>query len=183
MPKYLLPCSACNKTITISPTQAGEEIVCTHCAKPNSIPSLREIKSLPVADGADAKPAAAWAMEQGVTFAVGVSLAFIATVVIAVSAYYWQKLETTDTSGAEIAQLGKFIDDFEPVQAYNWWRMLKDRGMGDPEKPEFVKARENASRLETQMMIAGGVALLGLIIAGSAFLLRPAPRRPQKKAA
>ncbi len=46
--KYLLPCS-CGKTVPIEPSQAGGNVRC-ECGQTLKIPSLLQIKKLPVAD-------------------------------------------------------------------------------------------------------------------------------------
>ncbi|MGB1924975.1 MAG: hypothetical protein ACPHL6_00505 [Rubripirellula sp.] len=46
---YLLPCTACQQSVAIAPSQAGGILTCVHCQASVQVPKLGELKQLPKA--------------------------------------------------------------------------------------------------------------------------------------
>ncbi|MEM1067248.1 MAG: hypothetical protein AAGG48_06975 [Planctomycetota bacterium] len=55
---HLLPCPFCESTISVAPSQAGDQATCNECQKQVQIPKLGQLRQLPTDTSADDKSGA-----------------------------------------------------------------------------------------------------------------------------
>ena len=67
--QYLLECE-CGKQLSVGARQAGQSVRCG-CGNTIGVPSLRDLRRLPVAHRGDRRKSTAWSQTQGFTFVMG----------------------------------------------------------------------------------------------------------------
>ena len=179
---YLLPCTSCEQSIPVEAVQAGDVVSCD-CGAEVAVPTLREIRRLRVAEegqGAgsppDGSPAAVtnWSTLQRYLFATGFLCAAVSAG-LAVSAYR----SASDIEYQEVAKLDQLageqmIEALTPVGAYEAWKMLQARGIGDQEKPEYVINQEKKEEFLGKARIFLYTLALGILVMGiGIFAARP----------
>jgi len=182
---YLLPCPSCQQSIPVEVVQAGEVVSCD-CGAEVAVPTLREIRQLPVPD--EGQPAglksdegpvavAAWSKLQRYLFALGFLCAAVSAGV-AVSAY----LSAARIQYQEVAKLDQLageqlIELLTPVGAYEAWKMLQTRGIGEQKKPEYVINQERKEGYLAKLRISLYTLALGILVMGiGVFVARPRSR-------
>ena len=181
---YLLPCPSCQQSIPVEVVQAGEVVSCD-CGAEVAVPTLREIRQLPVPDEgqpaglpSDEGPAAAaWSKLQRSLFALGFLCAAVSAGV-AVSAY----LSAARIQYQEVAKLDQLageqlIELLTPVGAYEAWKMLQARGIGEQQKPEYVINQERKEENQARLRLSLYTLALGILVMGiGVFVARPRSR-------
>ncbi len=92
---YLLPCHA-GKAVEVTVANAGRTVVCP-CGKQVVVPTLRELRKLPLAQekpAAGKSTASNWTLQQGVFFSLGLLLVMSAAVAVIVLGYYRWQIDT-----------------------------------------------------------------------------------------
>ena len=158
--RYLLPCPCGRKTPVQGP-QAGQRVRC-ECGAELNVPTmlgLAELEELVERESDSAASQRAWGIREvllllgGIVFLVGMA-ALIA-------------LWTTWPKAPDMLRLS-------PFQAMGMWDEFQQGISAEPSPPE--KRYLAASRSHRQwLVLAGTVAIVGALIIGSAFLVKPRP--------
>ena len=181
---YLLTCTSCQQPIPVEIARAGETVRCD-CGAEIPLPSMREIRRLPT----DAGPTA---VEENIEvyglplqssparqlqrylFAAG----FLVAVISAGTAgfYYFAaaRIQVGDVHRDQMDQGDRLIDALTPEGAYEAWKMLQRRGIGDQEKPEHVINQEKKEEFLGKARIFLYTLALGILVMGiGVFVARP----------
>ena len=182
---YLLPCTSCQQSISVEAVQAGDVVSCD-CGTEVAVPTLREVRRLLVVEEGqeagsppDGSPAAvtSWSKLQRYLFAIGFLCAAVSAG-LAVSAYR----SASDIEYQEVAKLDQLageqmIEALTPVGAYEVWKMLQARGIGDQEKPEYVINQERKEEYMARFRFFLYLLVLGILVMGiGVFVVRPRSR-------
>ena len=167
MPSYLLSCS-CGQQTRVSSVQAGETLRCA-CGLPLSVPSMRELRTLPVAADEPARKTANWENRHRVAFVL---------VLAAIGALA--------SAGYLAAQLPPPELQITPQDVDEWVRTsTADEAMGMFEdlkkglQPDSSNSAEAAGTSRKRLLWGVGIALaLGILaLVGAAIALRPRAAR------
>jgi hypothetical protein len=171
---YRLACS-CGATHLVATSQAGQQLTCS-CGKPLPIPTLRELRELPVAetpsqprpgdiDRADARRP---------SVLVGLMFAVIVLALPTAIFFTYQRLtvDTSYTQASDREQALEALDKASPAELSAIWSDFSTEGLGLPTKPMFYHAQRSIRMLEWKMATAWGVTLLAAIAAGAVWTLR-----------
>ncbi len=171
---HVLTCS-CGAKHLVTVSQAGQSLACA-CGNSLSIPTLRGLKELPLADD-QAKPAPRAidrpsASRPSILVGMMFLLFFVAGGMAIFFGYQRLKLDTSKTLENVRSQAFKQIDEANPVQISHAWEQYSATRLGVPTKPEhyYVEARRDS--LNLQIIIAASVALLAAVIAGGTLTAR-----------
>lgn len=128
---HLLPCPQCNVAISVSPAQAGSQVVCTGCGKTVDVPRLGGLRKLPLADVADENDSGG-RIETPIASRIGYSVLGLIGFVLLIAAAYggvrWALLEVPATTEQHIAELretyenaavGQLIREWEEIESYD----------------------------------------------------------------
>jgi hypothetical protein len=168
--QYLLPCS-CGQKVAISPSQAGGQVSCS-CGKSLAIPTLRGIRELEAAPERRERPAATWSKLQGAFFAGGMFLATIGALLVALYLYQYARIGglAVDRSDEFIRGGAAQIDALGPAQLLEvWTHEVLEEGLGDPEPPYWVTAKEKVAQFFWWMKFGGAMVAVGLTVAAVTF--------------
>jgi hypothetical protein len=170
--KYLLPCS-CGQKVSVERRQAGSSVICS-CGKELEIPTIRNFAHLEKVESETESLPPLWGLRQGLVF-LGLVIALPA---LAYAGYVYSQLNTLETDFLQI--VGQSTMDFTPAQSVMLWNMYKD-GMPKAPTPYSARIVEAIQSLKRTIGIAGVIAIVGLLIAASGFLVKSAPagKRPQ----
>lgn len=164
--RYLLPCPGCHQPLPVSTTQAGETLTCG-CGRVATIPTLREIKALPLAPSAvaDIRTRSTWSVQRGLVFVSGALL--IAASVLA----YWQiapRRRALDIRRPDFVELTIDVQQLTPLQAWDAWEHFRDQKLEFRDTPKFIENRAKYRELSYYLYTAAAGACLGsALILGS----------------
>jgi len=166
MPSYLLSCS-CGQQTRVSSVQAGETVRCG-CGLPLSVPSMRELRSLPLAPDESARKSASWDDRHRVAFV----LVLLAIGALAAAGYLAAQLPPLERQVTP-QDVDEWVQTSTPDEAIGMFEDLK-RGL--------VLDSSNAAEAESsrKLLLWGvGIALSLCIVAlvGAAIALRPRAQR------
>lgn len=177
---YLLPCSSCDASIPVSPSQAGNETICPECQTSVTVPKLGDLRGLP---RDDQQPAGD--LPQGGTMSSAGSMGFvvfglIAAVCMLVAGFCgirWSLIEVEMTTEEQIAYYEEQYQTLTAAQLIREFEQM-DGDTFDTGGPSVYKAAELEKRDWGQnASIAGGIGLVSLLtafaIAGSGRRNRP----------
>ncbi len=194
---YLLPCPGCGQKLTVSSAQAGQSLQCG-CGRSIEVPAMRGLQNLEVIADAG-RPQSTWTRRKG--------LVFLGSAIVVVAAcfggYLWSKMPGNANPEAIRAE----VDALDPVSAFIHYQALRqtlpvESPIGQtilaPVKPVLQETFEHPhhqvlaphelyrSMLQTKereslaywLPLLAGIAILGMLIALSALLVRGnSPRR------
>ena len=159
--------------LTVRPAQAGETIRC-ECGQSVTVPTMRELRGLPVADSAVdtslGKSDANWSLSRGLLFAAGVVISL--TAIGALGYYGWQRsLANQFVEKPEVEGIN-FDLDINTLNLDDSWKLwttvFRDTSLAQRPTPRYLFYREVAKTYGKYMLIAGAVLLVGLALtAGS----------------
>ncbi len=158
--KYLLPCQ-CGRKVAVEATQAGQRIHCD-CGTVLDVPTLLGLAKLePVVDQQAASEARrrAWGSRQIVALLGGL----IFLLAIATLAALW----ATRPKAPDMQRLA-------PFDAMVMWDAFQQGIGGEPSPPERRYADALAWYVRW-LSLAGAVAVVGVVLIGAAFLVKPRP--------
>jgi hypothetical protein len=168
MPSYLLSCS-CGQQTRVSSVQAGETLRCA-CGLPLVVPSMRELRSLPLADdqAGKSRKAAAWEDRHRAAFL----LVLVAIGALAAAGYLAAQLPP-----AERPVTPQIVDEWvQKSTADEAMGMFEDLKKGlQPEAPESADAASSRKMLLWGAGIALTICIVALVCA--CFALRPSRSR------
>ena len=136
MSTYLLTCE-CGLDMPVQVVQAGDQLTCS-CGAHITVPNLRDVKQLPLADDQLNKPKGEWNATGGSIFAI--AIVFIA-VGLTIAAYNYsagkQLTQTTDTT-AETNEYGTIvIDQMPPLESIEIFAVIVGNGLGEQQTVDF----------------------------------------------
>ncbi len=167
--KYLLPCQ-CGQQLPVDVSQAGLTISCT-CGTKVAVPTLRGLRALPqVAADDDNRPkAAAWGPREGMAL-IGVLIALIG---LGMAGWFFFTPPPRPTK--EMIYMNELSD--KPEIVYKQFLGMRHTGIDTTPEP-MVEEYENKHRIHVAGTYACfGVAAVGVLVIGMAFLLFQKPRR------
>ena len=136
MPTYLLTCE-CGLDMPVQVAQAGDQLTCS-CGAGITVPNLRDVKQLPLADDQLDKPQSEWNVTAGFIFAI--AIVFI-TVGLTAAVYNYSvgnQLITTNTMD-EFNEYGNFvIDQMPPLESIEIFATIVGRGLGEQHTVNFL---------------------------------------------
>lgn len=105
---HLLPCTNCDNSLSVTPSQAGDSITCAKCQTEVSIPKLGVLRELPLAEKADKGTSATPKQRNS-----GVSVVFVALGMVAIAGFMvaafcgirWTLIPNLTTTDEHVADL------------------------------------------------------------------------------
>jgi hypothetical protein len=176
--QYLLPCTACGRTLPIDLGQAGQRVPCA-CGKLVEVPTLRGIKALApakAADGAMEKARgpqpAAWSPLQGALFSIGILVAVIAGMAAGYCGYAVAQIEVREPTAAQFAEADEHFDSIPLDKMYEIYSEARAHGLGSPQPPAYVQAKRVEDAFVRYTIVASTIAGAGVLMALSSFFIR-----------
>ena len=170
--RFLLPCE-CGQTLVIQIGQAGQDIACV-CGRTVTVPGMREIRRLQVADQdsaaqSDRHAAAAGFSPARVVFSLGVAIAFLG---LAFAGFMLVQRAQLDLGLSEVEQR-KYEDDiiesFSADLALDAWRELRHAGLGSQDPSASLISRklynEAGSAIQQALIVTAIAGVLAAIAA------------------
>jgi len=174
--KYLLPCSACGKSIPVEVSQAGHRIHCT-CGQALDVPTMRAIRQLP-AERSDKPPlrrerTSSWSLLQRLLFVCGLTIATAGLVTAGFFLFARTRVDTSETAWDNIDQSHRAIESLNISDAWDLWMEVRDETIGPYNPPGFIIRRYYSAEW-FRISMGGVIALIvGLVFMLSAFVLKP----------
>lgn len=166
--EYLLPCS-CGHKLRIDRSQAGLSLSCPQCGAEVAVPTLRGLDRLEQVVPAVSKASGEWGLRQGVLFLgcliAGVALAFVAILWLTRPIYSQEHQDALIEAAGSTADL----DQMSIVQTFYLWRELQvppDMASVNEFRLMLMYYELALSQFRQRMMIAMGILIVGLLIAG-----------------
>ena len=173
--QYLLECD-CGKQLSVGARQAGQSVRCG-CGNTIGVPSLRDLRRLPLAHRGEKQKSTAWSQTQGFTFVMG---SMVAAIAVGVFFYYLTARLRFETPVSPFDRFleQKDLSSLTPEDSWLIWQAYQHYDLQWGHSQVYHDAQRYATRLSIYMAMAAGVALLGAVaIAVALFGLKPA-RRP-----
>lgn len=166
---HLLPCPACDTAVPISPSQAGDQTNCPNCQTEIQIPSLGDLRQLPLTEEALRKSASDSPGDSSVARSIGFGLfAFAAAGCLIVGGYCgirWFSTDVTMTTDQHIEELRTQYKTLPPARLIREYESMEKYGLELPE-PFAYKITENAhDAWRRNTFVAVGISLAFFLIA------------------
>ena len=175
--QYLMPCD-CGVKITVTASQAGDQLVCK-CGKNLDVPSFTELRQLEPAaaptDGPDHKRRN-WSRVQALLFTCGLLTAVVASGGIGFATYLRSQIDTTDTIETIADDYLKFLDQRSPTELLEIWGNIRNKGLTEVrglEVPEYIVNQQNYKRLTQAIYLASGAVAIGIVMTITSLLAGP----------
>jgi hypothetical protein len=177
--QYLLPCS-CGQKLTVSPSQAGNQVACS-CGKLLSVPTLRGLRELESAPStAPAQVKTGWSPIHGTIFAGGLVVAAIGIVFLALHGLQYSQIMgfklTEDFTPNVVSNEMSRIDALSPLQALEEWHENIEHGLGEQEEPPWSKYKRLADFNLTRIKLSAGALVVGIGLSIVTLLAAPKSR-------
>ncbi|MEE3372881.1 MAG: hypothetical protein VX346_26345 [Planctomycetota bacterium] len=175
--QYLMPCD-CGAKITVTASQAGDQLVC-ECGKNLDVPSFTELQQLePATDPIDAPDhkRRSWSRLQALLFTCGLLTAVVASGGIGFATYLRSQIDTTDTIETIADDYLKFLDQRSPTELLEIWGNIRNKGLTEVrglEIPEYIVNQQNYERLTQVIYLASSAVAIGIGMTLTSLLLRP----------
>ena len=177
--KYLLPCEHCGEKTPIEASQAGREIVCK-CGAALQVPSFRAVRELEPFDEPQAPRRRTWNPVRGALFAAGLIIVVLGLLIAAGGGRGLAQLDTTKPPTQDLHELLSEMDTMKPVNAWEVWVDMRDKGLGPYFPPPYLQAQVWAKRYRGMLIVGLVVIALGAATAASPLFVtgnRPGTRR------
>jgi hypothetical protein len=171
MSKHLLTCE-CGEKVPVDIGQAGGQVTCS-CGRPLNVPTLRNLKQLPVAETPASAVAgqAPWNIKKGFV-AAGLILAGILVAYAAWNHFSEPVVPQFDPS-VRSAAVEQGLEKMTPAESWDMWvqvyRPLADKGFGVFEYPHKAAIEEHIAQRRvlqaTLLVVAAVLAITSLAIA------------------
>ena len=158
---FKLPCPSCDRSIPVTPPQAGEALVC-ECGATVQAPTLREIRQLEPSDEmptASTQEGTSWNPLKGAIFVVGVVL--IVSGLIGHFRINPQR-QALATEAPPFEELDVAIESISPVEAWTAWDYFRRQDLEYRNTPEFLANRQKHSELSFYVYLLWALAICGL---------------------
>jgi hypothetical protein len=168
MPQHLVTC-VCGRQLSVDLGQAGEQLTCV-CGTNVSVPTLRQLRQLPVATAAEPASTAArnWGARQG-----AIAASFIAATLLllgAAASRYTEHPLPQFHPEAQTQMVEQFLTKKSPAELWLIWtenyRQLGDKGFTAMEDPRTAPIQQDIDQHRRMQLVL--VALAGAFIAVAA---------------
>ncbi len=182
-PAYRLNCPKCQRTLAITPAQAGESLTC-ECGHELTVPTLRQLRQLPTCNtdqGAAARPtgppAKPWSRSRGFTFALGLLLVAVGVLVHFRLA---PQRKALDISPPAFQEIDRDVQQLPAKESWDAWKYFRQQKLDDRPTPDFVKNRSKHRELTALLYAAWATTASGLALMAAAWLWPhpPSPSHP-----
>ena len=152
-PAYRLNCPKCQRTLAITPAQAGESLTC-ECGHELTVPTLRQLRQLPTCNtdqGAAARPTGPPA-----------------------------KRKALDISPPAFQEIDRDVQQLPAKESWDAWKYFRQQKLDDRPTPDFVKNRSKHRELTALLYAAWATTASGLALMAAAWLWPhpPSPSHP-----
>lgn len=176
MSSHLLDCP-CGKPLTVDSSLAGGQIACEACGKTVDVPSLRGLKSLPLADtpsnDAPQKKTATSRETNTVRNLGGIILLFSIGALILLIAFRLRAI-TGYTAEDAISFREQQIDSLNPVETWQLWGQMNEFGLGSRDQIGLPALEDR--RVTVLYILMGIVSIVGAV--GVVLLIKGGKRPP-----
>ena len=117
--------------------QAGGQLTCS-CGARITVPNLRDVKQLPLADDQLDKPQGEWNAMGGSIFALAIVFIAVGLTVAAYNYSVGKQLITTDTTDAANEYGNIVIDQMPPLESIEIFAVIVGRGLGEQQTVDFL---------------------------------------------
>ena len=163
---YLLDCQ-CGQPHVVDPAQAGQTLQCS-CGRTLEVPTLRGLRDLKTAPLPEPKPLGSstrsWSALRGLLFVGGLLLLIGGTLVGGACWFTERQLRIPITQEDDIRHGNEHIDQSSAEDLFGLWESLTSEPLGVPTPPTYVIAERQNAALRLAALVAGGVALAGLVL-------------------
>lgn len=175
MSEYLLKCE-CGVDLVISNRDAGQNLICDDCGAEVVVPTLREIKNLPIhepIDGGDGagsttEGSSDWSAQTGYLFSGLTIVTLIAFVIGGIKSYHaYEHSLVEDVSQQGMVDGDKMIAGMGALQLYEAWNTVKELKLMAPESSDYQRAQaqlRDAMNIAIVCYIVGGICVIGLAV-------------------
>lgn len=160
---FKLPCPSCERSIPVTPPQAGESLIC-ECGATLQAPTLREIRQLePIDEARTTSPSegASWNPLKGTIFVLGMIL--IVSGLIGHFRINPQR-QSLATEAPPFEELDVAMDSITPVQAWSAWDYFRRQDLEYRDTPEFLANRQKHTELSFYIYLVWGLAICGVVM-------------------
>ena len=169
--KYLLPCTHCERKLSVDSTQAGESITCA-CGALLEIPSFREIRNLERGDASDTAPAPrSWNVRRGVVFAIGLAIVFCGIVASGFAGMGRLNLQTGTPPKENLEHTFAALDKMTAAETMDTWLQVRDGSLGPYIESNYSRHRRARKQLTQIMLVGYGVIALGVLVTAATWLV------------
>jgi len=186
----LLPCPFCNRSISVTISQAGSEVTCPECQRAVEVPKLGELKRLAASAEQPESPqlSSQWAngpadssaesnSGRRIAFAGLLAIAGVALVAGAFCFVRYLAIEIPATSEAHIAEIEQIYKQVPASQLVREWQQMEKYGLDVPSPYGYKKLEIEKNRWQRNTLISAGVIGIALVAAVGLMLTSP-KRRP-----
>ncbi|MCG8649939.1 MAG: hypothetical protein MI861_08900 [Pirellulales bacterium] len=175
---HLLPCPTCQASITVSPSQAGDQLNCPSCQSAVDIPKLGQLRQLPRAEAdrgaqtADRQPRVANSSGRQATFAVFGVIATISLFIAGFCAIRWYLVDVPMTTERHIAKFKEEYKKLKPAELIREYEQMERFSLDITVPFEYKKEENKRNRWRRNALVSGAVCgiaslcALALLITG-----------------
>ena len=180
---YLLPCPKCSSSISVPPSQAGDETSCGQCGEMIDIPKLGELRKLPRADEdvSAEKPVGSSAVSVGGSRIGFVAAALAATASLIVAGFCtlrWAMIDVPTTTEGHIAEYEEAYQTAEAAMLIKDFEEMEARGLELPIPYRYKEIEVTKQTWGRNALVACAVAAITLL---AAMLLSMGGRTPAEQ--
>ena len=163
---HLLPCPSCEHSIPVSPSQAGDNTLCSACGATIAIPKLGELRQLPLSP--DSEPISS---DEGASGGGGIGvvllgmIAMIALLVTGFALIQCYLIEVPTTTDAHVKELRAAYETLDAARFIREYENMEEFRLEVPRMMLYKVAALDRQRWILYALIAGSVALLSLLAA------------------
>jgi hypothetical protein len=137
MSTYLLTCE-CGLDIPVQIVQAGDQLTCS-CGAHITVPNLRDVKQLPLADYQLDKPKGEWNATGGSIFAIAIIFIAVGLTIAAYNYFVGNQLNQTTNTTAEATEYRDImIDQMPPLESIQIFGLILSRGLNEQQTVDFL---------------------------------------------
>ena len=162
MSTYLLTCE-CGLDVPVQVAQAGDQLTCS-CGAPITVPNLRDVKQLPLADDPLDKPKDQWNAIGGSIFAIAIVFIAVGLTVAVYNYSVGNKIITTDTTD-EANEYGNIvIDQMPPFESIEIFAVIAGRGLGEQQTVDFLVEQKKQEAFFNRAKGGLIICVIGLLL-------------------
>lgn len=168
---HLLPCPSCDASFPVSPSQAGEDVVCPECHSPVVIPKLGELRKLPaVEENSEADPRDRGSIDEPSRLAqTGFVIAgLVATGALLVATFCgirWALIEVPATSEDHIATIRERLSERSASELVREYEDMELRGLELGVPFQYKEIADEKAGWGRDASIAGAIGAAALALA------------------
>jgi hypothetical protein len=185
MAQHLVTC-VCGRQLPVDLGQAGEQLTCV-CGTNVSVPTLRQLRQLPLAAAAEAAPTAGrtWGARQG---AIAASLIFATLSLLGAAASRYSEHPLPQFhSEAQIKMVDQFLTKKSPAELWLIWtenyRRLGHAGFTAMEDPRTAPVQQDIDQHRRIQLVLVAVAGVFVVAAIALWLTGRTPASQKKSSA